>query len=413
MNILSIIMAITTLLIGLFVGLTIKNSEIEKLSKENNFLKTDKENLLEENRELAKKISANETKLEVLTQLQEIIKKDFTEIANKVIKSEQSDLREQNREALEEKLKPIKEDFENFRKTVEEFNKQGESNTATLKEKIENLVKESRAIETTAMDLTNAIKANSQVRGQFGELILENLLNQAGLVNKRTDKEKGNYITQQTFKDFSAPNERPRPDVVIYLPENKHIIIDSKCPLNNFIGYCNSNDEVEKSEQLKCFYNEVMKMIDDLSGKYNTLEGLHTPEFKLMFLPLESCASYIYSNSNITTYAWSKNIFIVCPSTLFATLKLVNKIWKQQNQDENLNNIIKIASGAYEKFVTFVEKLEKIKTNFNSTANAFESAYKTIDGRGGLREKLRVLEELNLTTSKRLENKTNKLIEIE
>lgn len=401
MDILSIVIAVITLICGIFIGISIKKSELDRLSKE-------KDELQRENRDLSREIqnlSADKSKLDILNQLQEIVKKDFTEIANKVIKEEQSDLREQNREALDEKLKPIKEDFEKFREKVEEFNKQGECNTATLKEKIENLVKESQKIGTTATDLTNAIKANSQARGEFGEIILENLLKQAGLVNKRNDPEKGNYITQQTFKDSSAPNERPRPDVVLDLPENKNVIIDSKCPLNNFIGYCNSNDESEKGEQLKCFFSEVMKMIDDLSNKYNSLEGLHTPEFKLMFLPLESCASYVYSNEKIISYAWSKDIFIVSPSTLFATLKLINRAWLQKNQDENLNNIIKIATGTYEKLVLFVDKLEKIRTSLNSTANAFDGAFKTIKGQGGLLSKLETLNKLDIHPKNKLDEK--------
>ena len=444
MNILSSVMAVFTLIIGLFVGLKLKNSEVKKLSEENNILKSENktfsekvenlvaqsnsdrakveileevqkknEELSEKINELSKEISADKTKLEVLNQLQEIVKIDFTEIANKVLKSEQSDMREQNREALEEKLKPIKEDFEKFREKVEEFNKQGESNTATLKEKIENLVKESRAIGETAADLTNAIKTNSQARGEFGEIILENLLKQAGLVNKRDDAEKGNYITQQTFKDSSAPSERPRPDVVLDLPENKNIIIDSKCPLKNFIDFCNSNDDEVKNEQLKCFYDEVTKMIDDLSGKYNALEGLHTPEFKLMFLPLESCASYIYSNQKIITYAWSKNIFIVCPSTLLATLKLIGRIWTQQNQSNELENILKTASTAYEKLVVFLERLEKIRTSFNSTSTAFDNAFKTLEGRGGLVDKIAALEKLDIHPTKKIPEKYKEIVEVE
>ena len=184
--------------------------------------------------------------------------------------------------------------------------------------------------------------------------------------------------------------------------------------MKNFIDYCNGNDDDEKEKSLKCFYGEVSKMINELSGKYNTLEGLHTPEFKLMFIPLESCASYLYSNNDIMSQAMAQNIIIVCPSTLFATLKLVSTIWKRQNESENLENILKIATGAYEKFVIFLEKLEKIKTSFNTTTNAFENAYKTIDGRGGLKDKLKALEELNLKTPKKIPEKhnTNEIIEV-
>lgn len=399
MDILNIVIAVITLIFGISIGNYIKKSEIDRLSSERNELQRENRDLLKEMQTL----TADKSKLDVLNQLQEIVKKDFTEIANKVIKEEQSDLREQNREALDEKLKPIKENFEKFREKVEEFNKQGECNTATLKEKIENLVKESQKIGLTATELTNVIKANSQARGEFGEMILENLLKQAGLVNKRDDAEKGNYITQQTFKDSSKTSERP--DVVLDLPENKNIIIDSKCPLKNFIDFCNSNDDTEKSECLKYFYSEVMKMIDDLSGKYNSLEGLHTPEFKLMFLPLESCASYVYANQKIVSYAWTKDIFIVSPSTLFATLKLINRAWLQQNQSKDLKNILKTATDAYEKLVLFVDRLEKIRASLNSTAIAFDSAFKTVKGQGGLLSKLERLNELDIHPKNKLDEK--------
>lgn len=436
MDILSIAIAVITLIIGLFIGLNLKNSETKKLSEENSDLKQENKSLVEKvenliaqshsdkakveileevqkkNEELSAKInelsgelSADKTKLDILEKLQDIIKKDFTEIANKVIKEEQSDLREQNREALEEKLKPIKENFEKFREKVEEFNKQGESNTATIKEKIENLVQESLSIKTTATDLTNAIKANSQARGEFGEIILENLLKQAGLINKKDDEEKGNYITQQTFKDSSSPSERPRPDVVVYLPENKNIVIDSKCPLNNFIDFTNSENEEEKNAQLKRFYGAVSNMIDELSGKYNTLDGLHTPEFKLMFLPLESCASYVYSNNDIMSHALAQNIIIVCPSTLFATLKLIGRIWAQQNQSEHLESILKTATSTYDKLVVFLDKLEKIRTSFNTTTTAFENAFKTLQGRGGLIKQISTLENLGIQPKKKIDTK--------
>lgn len=414
MDFLCIVTAIIAMVIGLSIGIRIKNNELDRLGTEKNELQKQNNELSEEIMNLKSENSANKTKLEILSQVQELVKKEFTEIANRVIKDEQSDLRAQNRETLEEKLKPIKENFEKFREKIEEFNKQGETNTATIKEKIENLINETLSIKTTATDLTNAIKANSQVRGDFGEIILDNLLKQAGLVNKRDDVERGNYITQQTFNDSTMPNKQTRPDVVLDLPENKNIIIDAKCPLKNFIDYCNSNDDGEKEKSLKCFYGEVSKMINELSGKYNTIEGLHTPEFKLMFIPLESCASYLYSNNDIMSQAMTQNIIIVCPSTLFATLKLVSTIWKRQNESENLENILKIATGAYEKFVIFLEKLEKIKTSFNTTTNAFENAYKTIDGRGGLKDKLKALEELNLKTPKKIPEKhnTNEIIEV-
>lgn len=405
MNILSIIVAVVALIAGLFIGISVKKNEIDRLDNEKKELQNKNNSLSEEVQTLKGELASDKTKLDMLTELQKIVKEDFTAIANKVIKEEQSDLREQNREALEEKLKPFRENFEQFKEKIEDFNKKGEVNTVTIREKVDSLIKESLSIKTTATDLTNAIRANSQARGEFGEMILENLLKQAGLVNKRDDEEKGNYVTQQVFKDISSPDERPRPDAVLYLPENKSIIIDSKCPLNNFIEFSNCEDETKKNAQLNMFYKAVKSMIDELSSKYNTLEGLHTPEFKLMFLPLESCASYVYSNPEITRHALEQNIIIVCPSTLFATLKLISRVWTQKNQSEHLESILKTATMAYTKLVTFLENLEGVQKSFNTTTKAFEAVFATANGKGGLIKQIQKLEELGIQPKKKLDEK--------
>ena len=369
-TVLLIISSILVFLTGLFVGTFIKKQETERISKEYNDLKSKNEELYQQMQALTNELSSDKTKLNMLEEIQKIVKEDFTAIANKVIKEEQSDLREQNREALEEKIKPLKENFEKFRERIEEFNKQGETNTATIKTQIESLMKESLSIKTTANELSNAIKANAQTRGAFGEMILDNLLAQSGLINKNKDEEKGNYITQHVFKDISNPTALPRPDAVVFFPDKKHIIIDSKCPLNNFIEYVQNENKEEKENQLKLFYKSVAGMINELSGKYNCLEGLNTPEFKLMFIPLESCASYIYGNSEIITKAAAQNIIIVCPSTLLATLKIINKTWQQKVQNENLSQILKTATNAYDKLVLFLKNAEDMKSKLISTEKA-------------------------------------------
>lgn len=375
---------VLALLIGFTAGFFIKKQEIKRLSDEKNEITRKNEELNAEIIKLSNENSSDKTKLEMITELQKLVKEDFTAIANKVIKEEQSDLREQNREALEEKLKPLKENFKEFKEKVEEFNKQGATNTEAIKTQIETLLQENKTIKNTAEELSNAIKANSQARGEFGEMILENLLKQSGLINKNEDEEKGNYITQHTYKDLSDINGRPRPDAVVFFPDNKNIIIDAKCPLNNFVEYINSEEEPEKERQLRLFFNAVSEMIDNLGGKYNHLEGLNTPDFKLMFIPLESCASYIYTNQNLTEKAAKANIILVCPSTLLATLKIINRTWTQKNQAENLDRILKSAASTYDKLDTFIKKAEEIQKSMENVQKAFEGLMTTSLGRGGL-----------------------------
>ncbi|MBQ2644787.1 DNA recombination protein RmuC, partial [bacterium] len=279
------VIVISALIIGFITGIFIKSQEISRLSCENNDLKNKNEALQDKVLNLTKEVSIDKTNTDNLEEFQKFVKDNFKEIANEVIKEEQKDLREQNKEVLEEKIKPLKENFDKFKEKVEEFNKQGEVQTVTIKTQIETLMNESREIQHTANKLSNAINANAKVRGNFGEIILENILQQAGLVNIKDDKEKGNYITQTKFEDIQESTET-FPDAVVFFPDSKHIIIDSKCPLNNFVEYCNSDNEEEKEKQLNLFYNSVEKMIEDLGKKYNSLKDLNTPEFKLMFIPL-------------------------------------------------------------------------------------------------------------------------------
>ena len=406
------VIIVVSFVVGLIVMFLLKNRELSRLEKENIQLKLDKDSLIEENKkllvELQVQISANENSDErkkLLEDIQKLVKEDFTSIANRVIKEEQQDLRAQNKEVIEEKLKPLKEHFEQFKSKIEDFNKLEETNNATLKVQIENLIRESTNIKNTANDLCLAIRNNAQARGDFGEIILENLLSQAGLINKNDDEVKGNYITQHTFKDMTDSTARPRPDAVIYFPDNKHIIVDSKCPLNNFIDFTNSTDEEDKKTQLKLFYDSVNGMLDDLSEKYNYLEGLNLPEFKLMFIPLESCASYIYCNKELSEKATKKNIIIVCPSTLLATLKIINKTWQNKIQSENLSQILMSATSVYDKLRTFIERVENIDTKFVSLHKAFEDLFKCAKGRNGFIQQIANLETLGISPNKKIDEK--------
>ena len=174
---------------------------------------------------------------------------------------------------------------------------------------------------------------------------------------------------------------------------------------NNFIEYVQNENEEEKENQLKLFYKSVVGMINELSGKYNCLEGLNTPEFKLMFIPLESCASYIYGNNEIITKAAAQNIIIVCPSTLLATLKIINKTWQQKVQNENLSQILKTATNAYDKLVLFLKNAEDIKAKLISTEKAFDKLFTSATGRGGFVKQIESLRELGIPTQNKVDEK--------
>lgn len=374
---LNILVGLCGIILGFVTCFLIKRREINAIQKE-------KEEIRKNNEKLKTELAGVQAQIRSAGEFQEMIKKDFSELANEVIKQEQKDLREQNKEALEEKFKPLKEDFEKFRQTVQAFNVQGVKQTTAITEQIKNLMTQSISIQTTANELSNAIRDNSKERGNLGEFILDNLLKQAGLINRKDDEEKGNYITQKVLKDYENPSAKPTPDAVVFFPDNKHIIIDSKFPLNHYRDYCNANSEEEKREREKAFYKAVIDMINSLSGKYNTLEGLNTPEFKLMFIPFESCSNFIYSNKDIIEEAAKKNIVIVCPSTLLAVLKIINKTWAQKNMEENIAKITKSIKSIYEKLDTFIKKTKTLQNSMMTAQKSFNEMLITAEGQNGL-----------------------------
>lgn len=386
---------------------------LKKDSEELRDVKVEKKQLEDKANELNEefiKVSAEYKSLQNQIKNQdEITKKirdDFTLIANDVIKKEQEDLRKQNQESLELKLKPLNENLENFRKRIEEFNTNGEKNTEVLKNQIELLTKESNSIKNQAEELTNAIKINSQNRGVFGEIILEKLLKSSGLLNKKEDEVKGNYITQKSFRDLDNPAAHPQPDAVVFFPEeNKNIVIDAKCPLKPYLEFTNTNKEEEQKQYIKEFYSAIELMIKDLSLKYNNLEGLHTPDFKLMFIPIEACFNYVSVNQDLIEKAAKSNILIVGPASLLATLKLINYMWSQKNQAANINEILAQASSIYDKCRTFIGKMEDVQKKFSTLQGSFDSVFTSIKGRGGLIGQIAKFKELGLSPANQIEEK--------
>ena len=326
-------------------------------------------------------LNAKEESIKALQNMQELVKEQFTNIANQAILDKQSSLNEQNTKLLE----PLSQNLENFRKRIEEFSKEGTTNTQTIKTQIETLINENKVIKSTANELANALKENSQSRGAFGEIILENILKASGLKNRNEYGENGNYITQTGYKDLDNPaSPSVRPDAVIFFPDNKHVIVDSKLALNNFQEFANSNDEAEKEKYLKDFYSQVEKMADELGSKYNNLDGLQTPDFKLMFIPLEGIMSYIVSNQKLVEYANSRNVIIVGPSTLLAALRIINYCWAQKNQAENIKQILKTGESLYTKCTILIEKIETLKNRFLLVESYFEEVMKPLTGKGGI-----------------------------
>lgn len=334
-------------------------------------------------------------------ELQEIIKRDFVQLANETIKNEQEDLRKQNRESLEEKILPLTKELGEFKAKVEKFNLAGVENTTKIVEQIGNLEKNNKVIEQEAKNLVEALTKNQNVKGSYGEDLLDTILQSCGMV-EGIHYSKQMVMTSANLKD----NEEHiiRPDVVINLPNDHHLIIDSKVTLTSYLEYIQDNDK------LKEFKNEVKKRIVDLANKnYQNAGDLSQPDFVLMYMPVETSVNLLYEDAELINSAYKSNIIIVGTSSLLATIRLVNQLMAQQKQKESINQIVNAGTNLYETFVQFCEDLLDVQKRFddvnkklNTTINRFRRNSKN---KPSLFSQVEALKEFGINTNKEIPEK--------
>ena len=303
--------------------------------------------------------------------LAELIKQDFVRLANESIKQEQEDLRKQNREALEEKILPLKNELGEFKAKVEKLNLTGVENTTKIVEQILNLEKNSATIAQEAKNLTEALTKNQNVKGAYGENLLDTVLQACGM-------REGIHYTKQfvtTSENLCDETEHKiRPDVVINLPANRHIVVDSKVTLTSYLA-C-----VEDKDKIKDFKAEVKKRIADLANKnYQSADKLWQPDFVLMFMPIETSLQILYQDFDLINFAYKSNVIIVGTASLLATIRLVNQLFTQQKQCECVNHIVNAGTNLFETFVQFCDDLVDVQKRFddvnkklNTTINRFK-----------------------------------------
>ena len=314
-------------------------------------------------------------KIETSENLQELIKRDFVQIANETIKNEQEDLRKQNRETLEEKILPLTKELGEFKAKVERFNLTGVENTTKIVEQIGNLEKNNKIIEQEAKNLVDALTKNQNTKGSYGENLLDTILQSCGM-------QEGIHYTKQfvTTSSNLRDNEEHvvRPDVVINLPSNRHLIIDSKVTLTSYLDY------IKDADKIKEFKSEVKKRITDLANKnYQNAGDLSQPDFVLMYMPVETSVNLLYEDSELINSAYKSNIIIVGTSSLLTTIRLVNQLFAQQKQKESVAQIVNAGTNLYETFVQFCEDLTDVQKKFeglgsqlNKTINRFKRGNK-------------------------------------
>ncbi len=330
--------------------------------------------------------------------LQEIVKQDFVQLANETIKSEQEDLRKQNREALEEKILPLKNELGEFKAKVEKFNITGVENTTKIIEQILNLERNNKTIAQEAKNLTEALTKNQNIKGAYGENLLDTILQSCGM-SEGIHYSKQFVTTSANLKD--AEEHTIRPDFVINLPNKRHIVIDSKVTLTSYLEY------IENPEKLKEFKSEVRRRILDLANKnYQEAEVLSQPDFILMYIPIEASLQTLYEDAELINLAYKSKIIIVGTASLLATIRLVDRLFAQQKQCENVNNIVAAGINLYETFVQFCEDLIDVQKRFdelskklNTTINRFRRGNKN---KPSLFSQVEALKDYGITTAKEI-----------
>ncbi len=323
------------------LDLNSERGKVLELNSSLSSLKSDYSNLQEK---------LSEQKLEV-EQLQEKFTKEFENLANKILDEKSSKFTIQNKENLDQILKPLGEKIKDFEKKVEDVYVNDSKERAGLVQQIKTLHELNQQMSKDATNLTNALKGQTKTQGNWGEFILESILEKSGLEKNRE------YFVQESLTTESG--KRFQPDVLVKLPENKTIVIDSKVSLIAYEKYSSSEDENEKSSAIREHILSIRNHLKGLSSKsYQNLYQIQSLDFVLMFLPIEPAFGLAVQNDiGLFNEAFEKNIVIVSPSTLLATLRTIASIWRQENQNKNALEIARQSGALYDKFVGFVEDL--------------------------------------------------------
>ncbi len=355
---------------------------IQLSKKENDF-----ENLWERNKEQKDEVE----------KLQEKFTKEFENLANKILEEKSSKFTEQNKENMKNILSPLQEKIQLFEKKVDDTHKESIDYHAALRQQIIGLSEMNAQMSKETLNLTKALKGDSKMQGNWGELVLERVLEKSGLEKDRE------YYVQQSHT--AVDGNRVFPDVVINLPDGKKMIVDSKVSLTAYEKYINEDDDSLKIGYLKEHVSSIKRHVEQLGEKnYQDLYEIESPDFVLLFIPIEP-AFAMALNEDTTLYnkAFEKNIVIVTPSTLLATLRTIDSMWANQKQQENAMEIARQAGALYDKFQGFVEDLIKIGKKIDESKIEYGAAMnKLVEGKGNLITSVEKLKKMGAKAKKAL-----------
>lgn len=339
----------------------------------------------------------NKEQKDEVEKLQEKFTKEFENLANKILEEKSAKFTEQNNVNMKNILLPLQDKIQGFEQKVEQTHKESIDYHAALRQQILGLSEMNVQMSKETLNLTKALKGDNKMQGNWGELVLERVLEKSGLEKGRE------YEVQQSFTN--ADGNRVFPDVVINLPDGKKMIVDSKVSLTAYEKWINEEDENLKNEFLKEHVISIKRHVEQLGSKnYHDLYQIESPDFVLLFIPIEP-AFAIALNEDSTLYnkAFSRNIVIVTPTTLLATLRTIDSMWANQKQQENAFEIARQAGALYDKFEGFVTDLVKIGNKIKDTKTEYENAMsKLVDGRGNLISSVEKLKKMGAKAKKSL-----------
>ena len=355
--------------------------------------------LLANKRVLEEKLSSQqqqfESQLKLLQDAKQILTQEFENLANRIFDEKQTKFSAQSKEALEVSLSPLRRDIGDFRKQVESVYDKENADRNKLVGQISELQKQTMQISADAVSLANALRGDNKAQGNWGEFVLEKLLEDSGLTNGRE------YDTQVALKDEDG--RRRNPDVVIHLPEGRDIVIDAKVSLVDYERYFHAEDEDTKQQCLNQHLASLKAHIRGLSGKdYESLEGVNSLDFVLIFIPVESAFMLALDQApDMMRDAYDRGIIVVSPSTHMVTLRTIKNLWRYADQNLNAQVIADKAGGLYDQFVLYIEALEDVGRHLDKSREVWDTAHKRlVSGRGNLVRRSEELKKLGAKAKK-------------